>query len=86
MPGLRPRASVPARPWHDERVIEAIAAEVMAFVHYWWEVTLLTGDETAIPEPCRELSGNNSSAQLHSRGLNLPIDELHRRIHGGHRT
>jgi len=62
---------------------DAIGAEVMAFVHYWWEVSVLTGDEPAIPEPCRDVW---EDFKRFTRGLNLPIDELHRRIHGGHCT
>jgi len=67
----------------SERVIDAIGAEVMAFVHYWWEALVQTGDEPAIPEPCRDVW---EDFKRFTRGLNLPIDELHRRIHGGHCT
>ena len=67
----------------SERVIDAIGAEVMAFVHYWWEALVQTGSEPAIPEPCRDVW---EQFKQFARGLNLPIDELHRRIHGGHCT
>ncbi len=62
-------------------MVEAIGAEVMAFVHYWWEALVQTGDEPAIPEPCR---GVWDQFKRFTQGLNLPIDESHRRIHGGH--
>ena len=39
----------------SERVVEAIGAEVMAFVHYWWEALILTGQEPAIPDQCRDV-------------------------------
>ena len=67
----------------SERVVEAIGAEVMASVHYWWEALVQTGEDPAIPEPCRDVWDQFKDF---ARGLNLPIDELHRRIHGGHCT
>ncbi len=67
----------------SERVIDAIGAEVMAFVHYWWETLVQTGQDPAIPEPCRDVW---EQFKRFTRELNLPVDELHRRIHGGHCT
>ena len=34
-----------ARAYDDGRVLDAIGAEVMAFVHYWWEALVQTGAE-----------------------------------------
>ncbi len=67
----------------SERVVEAIGAEVMAFIHYWWEALILTGEDPPIPEPCRDVW---EDFKQFTRSLNLPTDELHRRIHGGHCT
>ncbi len=67
----------------SERVIDAVGAEVMAFIHYWWEALIQTGAEPAIPDPCRDVW---EEFKRFVRELNLPVDELHRRIHGGHCT
>jgi alkanesulfonate monooxygenase SsuD/methylene tetrahydromethanopterin reductase-like flavin-dependent oxidoreductase (luciferase family) len=67
----------------SERVVDAVGAEVMAFVHGWWEGLLLTGREPAVPDACRDVW---EQYKAFTRSLNLPIDELHRRVHGGHCT
>jgi alkanesulfonate monooxygenase SsuD/methylene tetrahydromethanopterin reductase-like flavin-dependent oxidoreductase (luciferase family) len=67
----------------SERVIDAIGAEVMAFVHYWWEALVQTGREPAVPDACRDVW---EQFKRFTRELNLPVDELHRRVHGGHCT
>jgi alkanesulfonate monooxygenase SsuD/methylene tetrahydromethanopterin reductase-like flavin-dependent oxidoreductase (luciferase family) len=75
---LRPGESL-----SDDRVIDACGSMAMAGLHFWWELAEESGSDAFVPDPVRP---DWERYLAFVRGLGIPRDRIHLRLHEGHCT
>jgi alkanesulfonate monooxygenase SsuD/methylene tetrahydromethanopterin reductase-like flavin-dependent oxidoreductase (luciferase family) len=75
---LRPGESL-----SDDRVIDACGSMAMAGLHFWWELAEESGDDAFVPDSVRP---DWERYLAFVRGLGIPGERIHLRLHEGHCT
>jgi alkanesulfonate monooxygenase SsuD/methylene tetrahydromethanopterin reductase-like flavin-dependent oxidoreductase (luciferase family) len=67
----------------SDRVIDAVGSMASATLHFWWELAQQSGSDRFVPDEARD-SWDQYLAFL--KGLGIPRERMHLRVHEGHCT
>jgi alkanesulfonate monooxygenase SsuD/methylene tetrahydromethanopterin reductase-like flavin-dependent oxidoreductase (luciferase family) len=73
----------PGEKLNSDRVIDAVGSMASATLHFWWELAQQSGSDRFVPDEARD-SWEQYLAFL--RGLGIPRERMHLRVHEGHCT